>query len=52
MLDVVDDRGAAIALYERLGWRLVDLRVADWATAEGHHWPLCIYIAPEADTSP
>ncbi len=52
MLDVVDDRGAAIALYERLGWRLVDRRVADWATPEGHHLPLRIYIAPEADTSP
>ena len=30
MLDVVDDRGAAIKLYEQLGWQLVDERVADW----------------------
>jgi GNAT superfamily N-acetyltransferase len=35
MLDVVDDGGPAVALYERLGWRLVDRRLADWTTPQG-----------------
>jgi GNAT superfamily N-acetyltransferase len=46
MLDVLDDGGAAIRLYERLGWRLVDERRADWVTAEGGRLPLRIYLSP------
>lgn len=46
MLDVVDDGGAAIRLYERLGWRLVDERPADWLTPEGLRLPLRSYLAP------
>jgi ribosomal protein S18 acetylase RimI-like enzyme len=47
MLDVVDDGGPAIALYERLGWRVVDHRVADWTTPEGRRLPVRVYIAPD-----
>ncbi len=46
MLDVVEDGGSAIALYERLGWQLVDRRMADWETADGRRLPLRIYLAP------
>jgi GNAT superfamily N-acetyltransferase len=46
MLDVVDDGGAAIRLYDRLGWRLVDERAADWVTLEGLRLPLRIYLSP------
>jgi GNAT superfamily N-acetyltransferase len=46
MLDVVEDGGSAIALYERLGWRLVDRRAADWETPDGRRLPLRIYLAP------
>ncbi len=35
MLDVVDDGGPAVALYDRLGWRMVDRRLADWTTSDG-----------------
>lgn len=47
MLDVVDDGGTAITLYERLGWRVVDHRVADWTTPEGRRLPVLVYIAPD-----
>lgn len=46
MIDVVDDGGAAVALYDRLGWRLVDRRLGDWTTPHGHGPPLRIYLAP------
>lgn len=46
MLDVVDDGGPAIALYERLGWELVDRRTADWQTPDGRRLPVRIYRAP------
>lgn len=46
MLDVVEDAGPAVALYERLGWRLVDRRLADWVTPQGHRFPVRIYLAP------
>ncbi|GAB3238564.1 GNAT family N-acetyltransferase [Kineosporia babensis] len=46
MLDVVDDGGPAIALYERQGWKLVDRRTADWPTPEGEHLPIRIYLRP------
>lgn len=51
MLDVVDDGGPAIALYDRLGWRVVDHRLADWTTPEGHRPPVRIYVAPDAQTA-
>jgi GNAT superfamily N-acetyltransferase len=48
VLEVVDDGGPAVALYERLGWRLVDRRVADWVTPSGHRHHLRIYLGSEA----
>ena len=47
MLDVVDDGAPAIRLYERIGWRLVDRRQADWVTPQGERLPVRIYLAPE-----
>jgi len=46
MLDVVDDAGPAVALYDRLGWRLVDRRLTDWTTPQGDRLPVRIYLAP------
>jgi GNAT superfamily N-acetyltransferase len=46
MLDVVDDGGPAVALYERLGWRLIDRRPATWTAPDGTHLPVRIYLAP------
>jgi len=46
MLDVVDDGAPAVRLYERLGWRLVDRRDADWLTPDGRRHRLRIYLAP------
>jgi len=46
MLDVVDDGAPAMKLYERLGWRLVDRRQADWVSPQGEQLPVCIYVAP------
>ncbi len=48
MLDVVDDGGLATALYDRLGWRVVDHRIADWTTPEGRRLPVLVYVAPES----
>jgi GNAT superfamily N-acetyltransferase len=47
MLDVVDDAGPAQALYERLGWQLVERRLADWTTPAGVRPPIAIYLAPD-----
>jgi ribosomal protein S18 acetylase RimI-like enzyme len=47
MLEVVEDGAAAVALYERLGWRLVDRRLSSWVNAQGNHLPLRSYLAPE-----
>ncbi len=44
MLDVVEDGGRAVALYERLGWCLVDRRQADWVTPRGERLPVRIYL--------
>lgn len=52
MLDVVDDGGPAVALYERLGWRLVDQRLSDWVTAKGERLPMRIYLAPDDAREP
>jgi GNAT superfamily N-acetyltransferase len=49
MLDVVDVGTPAIKLYERLGWRLVDRRQADWVTRQGERLPVRIYLAPEGE---
>jgi len=46
MLDVVDDGSPAVGLYERLGWRLVHRRLADWATPAGTRPPVRLYLAP------
>ena len=46
VLDVVDDAAAAIALYERLGWRMVDRRQADWSTPSGIRPKLRVYASP------
>ncbi len=46
VLDVVDDGGAAVALYERLGWRLVERRLADWSAPDGRRPVVRIYAAP------
>lgn len=47
MLDVVEDGGHAVELYERLGWRLVDRRQAGWVTPRGERLPVRIYLAPQ-----
>ncbi len=47
VLDVVEDGGPAVALYERLGWRLVQRRTADWTTPEGDRLPVRVYLAPQ-----
>jgi GNAT superfamily N-acetyltransferase len=49
MLDVVDDGGAAVALYERLGWRLVERRSAEWTTPQGERPWLRVYLAPAGE---
>ncbi len=51
MLDVVEDARTAVALYERLGWRLVDRRPADWLTPQGIYLPVRVYVAPEGHGS-
>ncbi len=47
MLDVVEDSGPAVALYDRLGWRIVDRRLADWTTPDGDRPPIRVYVAPD-----
>jgi ribosomal protein S18 acetylase RimI-like enzyme len=47
-LDVVGDDGPAIDLYERLGWRLIDRRTADWSTPAGIQPVLRTYLSPAA----
>jgi len=47
MLEVVEeDRSAAIALYERLGWRRAGHRTADWQTPAGVRPQLRQYLLP------
>ena len=45
-LDVVDDSANAIAVYEHLGWRLVEFRTAVWTTVDGRHPLLRLYVLP------
>lgn len=46
VLEVEDGGGAAIALYERAGWRHAGTRAGDWATADGRTALLHTYVAP------
>lgn len=46
VLDVVDDDGPAVELYERLGWQQVARRAADWTTPTGDTVYERIYLAP------
>ncbi|MCZ2816753.1 GNAT family N-acetyltransferase [Modestobacter sp. VKM Ac-2984] len=45
VLDVVEGSGA-VRLYERLGWRLVDRRSADWTTPSGARPSIRVYLPP------
>lgn len=49
-LEVEDGGGAAIALYERAGWRHAGSRPGDWTTADGRTALLHTYVAPAAGT--
>ncbi|MFJ2093932.1 GNAT family N-acetyltransferase [Streptomyces sp. NPDC087901] len=46
VLEVEDGGRAAIALYERTGWRRVGSRPGDWTTADGRTALLHTYVAP------
>ncbi|MFI6863050.1 GNAT family N-acetyltransferase [Streptomyces sp. NPDC050421] len=50
VLEVEDGGGAAVALYERTGWRHVGSRPGDWTTADGRTALLHTYLAPVART--
>lgn len=45
-LDVIDDDGPAVALYERLGWGLVERRLSSWVPQDGRRRPVRVYVAP------
>lgn len=44
-LDVVDGE-PAVAFYERLGWRRVGTRPADWVAQDGRRRTVHLYVAP------
>jgi GNAT superfamily N-acetyltransferase len=46
VLEVVDDAGPAIALYERSGWQLVGTGTATWTTLDGAYLGLRYYVSP------
>ncbi|WP_327712694.1 GNAT family N-acetyltransferase [Streptomyces sp. NBC_00464] len=46
VLEVEDGGRAAIALYERTGWRRAGSRPGDWTTADGRTALLHTYVAP------
>ncbi|MFG2624502.1 GNAT family N-acetyltransferase [Streptomyces sp. NPDC048473] len=46
VLEVEDGGTAAIALYERAGWRYVGSRTDDWTTADGRPARMHAYAAP------
>lgn len=46
VLEVVEDSVAAVALYERLGWRLLTRRPAEWTTPDGRRPWSRRYAAP------
>jgi GNAT superfamily N-acetyltransferase len=47
VLEVVDDAGPAIALYERSGWRQIGASTATWTMPDGTHPGLRYYLSPE-----
>jgi GNAT superfamily N-acetyltransferase len=47
VLEVVDDGGPAIALYERAGWRMIGTDTATWTTPDGAYPGLRYYVGPE-----
>jgi GNAT superfamily N-acetyltransferase len=46
VLDVVDDSGPAIALYERAGWKLVGTQPATWTDPDGSVPVIRCYVRP------
>ncbi len=44
VLTVADSGGAAIRLYERLGWRRIGQRQADWQEPDGRHPTVYDYV--------
>ena len=46
VLDVVDDSRAAVAVYERSGWKLVGTQTATWTTPTGVSPTLRCYVGP------
>jgi GNAT superfamily N-acetyltransferase len=46
VLDVVNDGHAAIALYERAGWKQAGTEPAAWTNADGNHPTVRYYVAP------
>lgn len=46
VLEVVDDAGPAIALYERSGWQKIGTATAAWTTPDGTHPGLIYYLSP------
>ncbi len=42
----VDARPAAVSMYERLGWQLVDCRPSDRTAPDGTRHPVRIYLEP------
>jgi GNAT superfamily N-acetyltransferase len=47
-LDVVEFNTAAIALYERRGWKRVGSEVAQWFAPDGPHPTVHLYIGPHS----
>lgn len=47
VLEVEDGGAAAVALYERAGWRRTGSRSGDWTTADGRTALLHTYLAPD-----
>ncbi|WP_406319014.1 GNAT family N-acetyltransferase [Streptosporangium sp. NBC_01639] len=52
MLDVSDEGHAAIALYERVGWRRVASAHADWLNTAGKRALVHYYVSPDAVQEP
>ncbi|MER6118446.1 GNAT family N-acetyltransferase [Streptomyces sp. NPDC001743] len=50
VLEVEDGGRAAMALYERAGWRRAGSRPGDWTTADGRAALLHTYVAPGSGT--
>ncbi|MFE6765843.1 GNAT family N-acetyltransferase [Streptomyces sp. NPDC057689] len=50
VLEVEEGGRAAVALYERSGWRRVGSRPGDWTTPDGRTALLHTYAAPPAET--